>query len=277
VTTSDSRGRAGEIRWTEIADTYLGALEGPYHANRLDMVRTIAANVPLRDGASLDFGCGDGVFMTWLADQGAKVLGADINGTMIEAARERLAGLGANLLMLEQGGVSVMSRISDGTVDSVFALNVLAYLESDEEDTFYRETRRILRPGGQIVVTHSNELFDMFTFNRYTVDFFTRHFAFGDEPRSVASLLAHPDKPDRQGFAIRENPLSYRFKLADHGFREEQQEFAILHALPPLLTPEINFDDINQRRYPRTTGWPERDKWKLMFACSIFGSRATRL
>ena len=196
---------------------------------------------------------------------------------MIGAARERLAGLGPDVLVLEQGGVGVMKKIADGSVDSVFALNVLAYLEPDEEEAFYRETHRVLRPGGQLIVTHSNELFDMFTFNRYTVDFFARNFAFGNETKTIASLLTHPDKPDRQGFSIRENPLNYSVKLLGYGFREEQQEFAILHELPFLLTPEINFDDINKRTYPKTIGWPERDRWKLMFVCSIFGSRATRL
>lgn len=274
---SEAKERAGNVRWTPVANAYLDSLEGPYHANRLDMVRTLAANVPLRDSKSFDFGCGDGVFMTWLAGKGAKVLGADINETMIEAARKRLARLGSDLLMLEQGGVGAMATIADGSVDSVFALNVLAYLEPDEEEAFYRESRRVLRPGGQMVVTHSNELFDMFTFNRYTVDFFARNFAFSAETKSIASLLTNPDKPDRQGFAVRENPLNYRVKLSECGFREEQQEFAILHELPPLLTPQINFDDINKRSYPKTTGWPERDRWKLMFACSIFGSRATRL
>ena len=273
---SEAKERAGGIRWTAVADAYLDDLEGPYHANRLDMVRALTADIPLQGSRCFDFGCGDGIFMAWLADQGAKILGADINQTMIEAARKRLTGRGTALVLLEQGGVSVMAQIPDGSVDSVFALNVMAYLEPDEEEAFYREARRVLRAGGQMVVTHSNELFDMFTFNRYTANFFARNFAFGGEPRSIAPLLTHPDRPDRQGFSIRENPLSYRAKLADYGFKEEQQEFAILHELPPLLTPEIDFDDINKRQYPKTTGWPEREKWKLMFACSIFGSRASR-
>src|SRR3569832_2388429 len=96
---SEAKERAGNVRWTPVANAYLDAFEGPYHANRLDMVRTLAANVPLRGSRYIDFGCGDGVFMAWLADQGAKKQNTKNNDTMIEAARERLAGLGSDVLM----------------------------------------------------------------------------------------------------------------------------------------------------------------------------------
>jgi 2-polyprenyl-3-methyl-5-hydroxy-6-metoxy-1,4-benzoquinol methylase len=269
--------RSGHIRWNQVANSYLDSLDGPYHANRLDMVRALVQGIEFSDTRCFDFGCGDGIFMEWLAVREAAVGGVDANKTMIGAATARLSELGERLLLLREGGVAAMETIDAASFDCVFALNVLAYLEPDEEAAFYKEARRVLRPGGQLIVTHSNELFDMFTFNKYTVAFFARHFSFGQRKTDISSLLAHPDKPSRSGFAVRENPLNYRGKLAEHGFGEEQQEFAILHELPPLLTPEIDFDAINTRRYPATIGWPERDRWKLMFLCSIFGSRAVRL
>jgi 2-polyprenyl-3-methyl-5-hydroxy-6-metoxy-1,4-benzoquinol methylase len=269
--------RSGSARWNKVAKTYLDSFEGPYHANRLEMVRALVEGIEFGEQRCFDFGCGDGVFMEWLAKRRAVVSGADINKTMITTASARLSGLGERLLLLREGGVSVMKEIETGSFDFVFALNVLAYLEADEEGVFYGQARRVLRQGGQLVVTHSNELFDMFTFNRYTVQFFARHFSFGSNQTDVSQLLAHPDKPSRSGFAVRENPLNYGVKLAEQGFKEERQEFAILHELPPLLTPEIDFDAINTRNYPTTTNWPARDRWKLMFACSVFGSRATRL
>lgn len=267
---------SGKIRWCQVADTYLGSLQGPYHANRLAMVEALVAGVDFSGTRCLDFGCGDGVFMERLAKLGAQVAGVDINATMIAAARSRLSAVGKAVVALEEGGVTWMSALGAETYDLVFALNVLAYLEPHEEAAFYTEAQRILRPGGQLVVTHSNELFDMFTLNRYTVEFFARHFSFGERPTDVASLLLHPEKPSRAGFSVRENPLNYGVKLMQHGFKEAQQEFAILHELPPLLTPEIDFDAINTRRYPATAGWPESERWKLMFVCSIFGSRAIK-
>ena len=85
---------------------------------------------------------------------------------------------------------------------------------------FYAEATRIIRPGGYLVVTHSNSLFDLFTFNAYTVAFFRDQFDV-----DPSELLTHSDKPGRMSFNIRENPLSYPSKLERHGFIVEQTEF----------------------------------------------------
>ena len=157
----------------------------------------------------------------------------------------------------------------------LFALNVLAYLSDSEEIAFYEHAKRIVRPNGVMIVTHSNELFDIYTFNRYTVEFFRKHFLSGRET-SVSSLLTNPELPLRSSFNVRENPLAYKYKLADYGFKETQQEFANFHSAPPLLMDVKDFDDIDSRDYADTLNWPDQDRWKLMFACSMFGSRSLR-
>lgn len=194
---------------------------------------------------------------------------------MISAARSRFAVKGP-IAELIRGGVEGMDALPDASFGYLFALNVLAYLNQEEEVAFYRHARRLLGKGGVLIVTHSNELFDMFTLNRYTVNFFNKHFSMQGTGCDVGELIVHPDQPERHVFSVRENPLSYRHKLKKYGFSESRQEFAILHTLPPLLTPLINFDDINSRTYPETTGWPEEQRWKLMFMCSMFGSLSVR-
>ena len=49
-----------------------------------------------------------------------------------------------------------------------------------------------------------------------------------------------------------------------------------LHPLPPLLMDQSVFLDIDSRDYPDTLDWPAIDRWKLLFQCSMFGSRSTR-
>lgn len=117
---------------------------------------------------------------------------------------------------------------------------------------------------------HSNELFDLFTLNAYTVEFHRRHFGADPSP-----LLTAPGKPERIRFNIRENPLVYRLKLASLGFGEVRQEFAHPHAMPPLLSLG-DPDAINRKHYPDTLNQPEGERWKLLFTCSMFGSRAVR-
>jgi SAM-dependent methyltransferase len=192
---------------------------------------------------------------------------------MINAAQIRLKSKWP-AVKLVRGGVGVMECMQEKSFDFLFVLNVLAYLNAAEEEEFYRQARRIVRPGGVLIVTHSNELFDVFTFNRYTVNFFSKHFSRLGTECNIDALLTNPGIPNRFVFNVRENPLAYHYKLNKYGFAETRQEFAILHSLPPLLTPDIEFDEINSRTYLETTNWPEEERWKLMFMCSIFGSRS---
>lgn len=261
--------------WRDRSADYIEGLEGPYHTNRLAMVKALLTDTPLRNTTCLDFGSGDGAFTEYLLSEGARVEGIDVDTTMVQAAEARLRSRWPEV-RLRLGGVEALGELPAESVDHLVALNVLAYLTRDEEKAFYQEVGRILRKAGSLTVTHSNELFDMFTFNRYTVEFFRRHFSFSSQQCDVSSLLTYPDRPDRRRFSVRENPLAYRHKLRGFGFLEIRQEFAILHTAPPLLTPDIDFDDINSRTYPPTIEWPEGEKWKLMFACSVFGSHSIR-
>jgi len=266
---------SGKDYWSEKTASYLSAIEGPYHANRLQMVEALLSGLSFAGKNCLDFGCGDGVFAERLLEDGAKVSGVDVDSAMIDAAQSRLLGRWKDTKLV-CGGVEHLSELPDDSFDCLFALNVLAYLNPEEEATFYQQARRLLKAGGALVVTHSNELFDMFTLNRYTVNFFGKHFSMAGEKCNIRDLLVQPDVPDRYVFGVRENPLAYRYKLNGYGFSETRQEFAILHSLPPLLTPSIDFDDIDSRQYPETVGWPEDQRWKLMFMCSVFGSISTR-
>jgi SAM-dependent methyltransferase len=220
-------------------------------------------------------GCGEGIFADHLVRQGAAVDGFDINAEMIRVAEKRFEGTDATT-RFAVGGTERMRDYGDATFDCVFALNIVAYLSPDDDARFYVDAARVLRPGGTLVITHSNELFDLYTLNRYTVGFFKRHFSPPGGERDVSGLLTHPDKPQRTTFSVRENPLSYRHKLARFGFVENRQEFAHFHEAPPLLTPERNPDDINAHQYRDTLDWPAEERWKLAFMCSMFGSRATK-
>jgi SAM-dependent methyltransferase len=164
-----STERPGAARWRDSAASYLETFDGPYHAHRMAMVWSLLDGVPLDGARCFDFGCGHGGFLAQLAARGAVASGCDVNPTMVDAARA--AGF-----IVELGGVERMAAIAHGSLDLIASLNVLAYLEPDEEAAFYRQAHRALRPGGLLLVTHSNELFDLFTLNSFTLAFMRRHF-----------------------------------------------------------------------------------------------------
>jgi 2-polyprenyl-3-methyl-5-hydroxy-6-metoxy-1,4-benzoquinol methylase len=265
-----------EEYWKERNVTYNAGIEGTYHRHRLAMINALIINLEFQDKVCVDYGCGDGILLEHFARKGGKVIGTDIDEVMVRTAQDRLeqTGLKGNVV---RGGVETLANMATDSVDNLIAINVLAYFTDQEEAMFYREAARILKRGGSLVVTHSNELFDLYTLNAFTVSFHAKHFS-GEEPRSkIASLITWPNRPEKISFNIRENPLAYRFKLTDYGFKEVQQEFANLHLLPPLLMDPQGFIEIDKREYPNTLNWDERERWKLMFMCSMFGSRSIKL
>lgn len=253
---------SSQDRWRAIGAKYAGDLGGPYHEHRIAVIKAL---LPDLSGKRLvDFGCGEGVMIREAKAMGARaVVGIDIDAALLDMAK----GSGAASIL--QGSVAELEKV--GRADCLLAANVAAYFTDAEDETFYREARRLLPAGGSLVITHSNELFDLFTLNAFTAAFHQRHFGVDVRP-----LLAKPDEPNRLTFNIRENPLSYPDRLAALGFRVERMEFINFHPEPPLLTT-IDYDDINSREYLDTLAVPAAERWKLMFQCSMFGVRAVRL
>lgn len=259
--------------WRGRASDYENEFGGPYHAHRLEVVLRMLDTIEVAGRFCVDVGCGEGVLLEKLAGRGARVFGFDLVDKFVASAARRLEGAGLEA-RVTQGGVDALACLDSGEVGVLLAINVLHYFEDAEEELFYAEAHRVLEPGGELLVVHSNELFDLYTLNRYTVEFHARHF--GADPHALQTLLSHPGEPQRTTFNIRENPLTYAHKLAARGFEEVQQEFVNLHPAPPLLLDPALQRDVNAREYPSTLDWDALDRWKLLFMCSMFLSRAVR-
>jgi len=206
---------------------------------------------------------------SWRKRGGGSGVGIDINAEMLAAAKSGIGKTSPSNFDFFLGGVEILSESPARTFDAVLAANVLAYMNPDECELFYQESRRLLKPGGAPIVSHSNELFDLFTLNAYTVRFFDKYFDV-----DISSLLKHPDDPDRPPFVTRENPLAYKDKLRGFGLNEIQQEFAIPHRLPPLLDPLFDPDDLKSREVDSALSIEVSTDWRRAFDCSIFGSRS---
>jgi 2-polyprenyl-3-methyl-5-hydroxy-6-metoxy-1,4-benzoquinol methylase len=262
-------------RWKDQNASYANTIESPYHVHRAAVIKKLIAELPMSSALCIDVGCGEGIFLELLASRGASVIGFDPNARLVDLARSRLSkrGLEAEVRV---GGLEVLERMEASAGDHLMAFNVIAYFTEEEEKRFYQEAWRVLKDGGNLVVTHSNELFDLFTLNAFTVEFFVKSFCGEACREQIASLVTHPNQPDRLSYNVRENPLTYRAKLGGHGFEEVQQEFINLHRVPPLLMDPEVFVDIDKKEYPDTLGWEAKERWKLMFLCSMFGSRSVK-
>ena len=96
----------------------------------------------------LDFGCGDGRSIgRWLADRAQSYLGTDISAIAVESCHE--LGLEAAVVDSEAS-----IPLDDASIDTAVAIEVLEHLL--EPLTCVIELRRVIAPGGTLIVTTPN-------------------------------------------------------------------------------------------------------------------------
>jgi len=126
-------GAAGEI-WYE-------------HWHRYHFVAPLVAGREV-----LDIACGEGYGSALLATRAARVTGADIAATTIAHARASY-GSRPNLEFREADCAAL--PFADGSFDVVVSFETLEHIEAQE--AFLDEVRRVLRPGGFVVLSCPNK------------------------------------------------------------------------------------------------------------------------
>jgi 2-polyprenyl-3-methyl-5-hydroxy-6-metoxy-1,4-benzoquinol methylase len=132
---------------------------------RLEMVRE---QVPLEDKRILDIGCGVGAFVRRLREFSAEVYGTDIDAENVAEGAREVPNLGL--------AVGEAMPFADNTFDVILLHEVLEHVDDDVETL--REARRILAPGGRIVVFCPNRLYP---FETHGI-FLGKRYVFGNIP-----------------------------------------------------------------------------------------------
>jgi 2-polyprenyl-3-methyl-5-hydroxy-6-metoxy-1,4-benzoquinol methylase len=105
----------------------------------------------------LDLGCGRGEVLLACARRGAAVAGVDYSHAAVEISRETLAEVAQAEVV--QGDVAQLPW-PDASFDRVLSGDVIEHLHPADGAAMLREARRVLRPGGRVVVhTSPNRLF----------------------------------------------------------------------------------------------------------------------
>jgi len=109
----------------------------------------------------LDIGCGRGELVVHSAGLGAFATGIDYSETAVAIARESLAGHPADVQ--ERASFALMDAcrlmFADATFDTALMTDVVEHLTPPELAAALAEARRVLRPGGRLVVhTSPNRL-----------------------------------------------------------------------------------------------------------------------
>ena len=112
----------------------------------LDLLDDVAAPRPGRPLDILDVGCGTGLLLEHLRERGRPV-GVDFSETALDFCRLRTDG---PLLQAD----AVRLPVADGSYDAVTAIGVVEHLDDDTGAP--AEWRRVLRPGGALVLLTSS-------------------------------------------------------------------------------------------------------------------------
>ena len=134
--------RDGYDRWALVYDhdaNPLPALEEPHVRAALTDVRGLDV---------VDLGCGTGRHSAWLAAAGARVTAIDFSSGMLARARGKVDPAAVRFVVHD---LHDPLPLGDASFDAAVSGLVLEHLR--DLPAFFRETRRVLRPGGRAVVS----------------------------------------------------------------------------------------------------------------------------
>jgi SAM-dependent methyltransferase len=125
--------------------TYFSAHSGEAIVARLD------SELGLDGKKVLDYGCGRGSLLAFLLDRKVRAAGLEFSEGSAEVARRALDGKPGfeGVVVAEQPP----APLPDGSFDVVLLIEVVEHLLEDQLAPTFAEVRRLLAPGGSVVIT----------------------------------------------------------------------------------------------------------------------------
>lgn len=257
------------------------ANENTMNAVRLKITQSILKKYPL--GNLLDIGCGGGNTTYSFLKDGWSAVGVDFSANMVKEANTYIKSKHGSDNLIKKATATDLSIFPDASFDVVLCLGVLYYVE--DVDAAYKEIFRVLKPGGIFICSHQNELFDLFTFNKYTLRFFRNHvYPLVDGEKEsreielenlIKSLISFPEEPKNHDkgssrdtvMTYPENPLTFPGKMKSYGFTVKSEPYYHgFHLMPPLtMKKETHLKvESEQKQYKL------RNDWRGLFMAAHF-------
>ncbi len=265
---------AAEAAVRSCYSTWAGSYFADYYASQAAYPpvhqKLIADLVAAADARTLlDAGCGPASMLRSLTGTGADLFGFDLTQEMVIEARRVMAEHGVAPERIWQGSVAdpAAFRAPQGgpaVFDAAICVGVLPHVPEALDDTVIANLRNAVRPGGLVAIEARNQLFALFTLNRYSHEFFLGalvrpeclHDGAGAESDALDAALAmmserfRTDLPPRRKGRAGEpgydevlsrthNPLVLKERFAGAGFSDVQLLFYHYHCLPPMLEAAV--------------------------------------
>lgn len=269
----DDRGPEAAVR--SCYSTWAGRYFDDYYSEKAPyppVHQAILRDVVTGSGARsmLDAGCGPASMLRAFTDTGIDLYGFDLTPEMVEEARRVMSAGGVHERQIWQGSVIDADAYfpPDGShpdgYDAAICVGVLPHVPEGQDDAVFANLQAAVRPGGLVAVEARNELFALFTLNRYSRDFFREALIdenallaeAGEHEAALREALAalderfrldlppvrkgHEDEPGYDEVLARvHNPLTLRERFAAAGFDDVRTLFYHYHRLPPMLERQV--------------------------------------
>lgn len=170
----------------------------------------------LQGGHLLDLGCGAGAWALSAAPYFKKITGIDDRFSRIQVAQELGKALGVGHANFHLGDIDKLTMIKTASVDCVLLYNVLQNVV--ESPTIIRETKRVLRPGGRVLIACTDWGNLIFCLTRAILEL--NLFKLKD---AVANLLLEPLRSLRLNYSAPGylRPGALRAVLEEYEFQEQ--------------------------------------------------------
>lgn len=233
-----------------------------YPPVHVDIIRNLLRTAGTR--TLLDAGCGPASMLRGLFDMGIDLYGFDLTPEMVEVARQVVARRDIPGSHIWEGSVAEPAHfhrpgITPAAYDAAICMGVFPHLPDEVETAALANLHAALKPGGTVAVEARNQLFSLFTLNRYSFDFISSELmrapslrdrmADGNLLDSVLEQMKghfrmdlppiRGGKADEPGYdevlSRTHNPFELRRKVEQVGFSDVELLFYHYHCLPPMF------------------------------------------
>ncbi len=256
----------------------------PANNKRLDIALSILDRVKPKN--VLDVGCGTGDPLAAILRAGYDAQGFDYADEMVAQARKTVAQAGFEESRVSKNNMENPEGLKEGSFEAITALGSLYYAR--DFNATMGAICNLLAPGGHLIFSLRNELFSLFSMNKYSAEFIFRKLVDPNTvPEKVKGALADDlDRlyevgdvarifdtvDDEKIHSIYHNPLTVTDEvLSPVGLKFRGIFYYHFHVLPPKYEHIIPEDF-------RCLSWQAENPtdWRGTFMASAFVVHATR-
>lgn len=266
---TDKRRAAAEAAVKACYSTWAKTYYGDYFAStdayppvHQDIIRRLIRQADAR--TLVDAGCGPASILRGLTNMGLDLYGFDLTPEMVASAREVMVLSGVPGDHLWEGSVADASAFSRPGItpegfDAAICVGVLPHVPESVEREAIVNLRNAVKPGGLVVIEARNQLFGLFTLNRYSYELFVNELirvpslskagGVSEALNSVIEKMKNSFRMDlppvRKGksgepgydqvLSRTHNPLLLKQAFEAAGFGDVQLLFYHYHCLPPIF------------------------------------------